>query len=481
MSGDRALLPNGWAWSTLGDLCQPPQYGWTTKAAGDGTTRFLRTTDITKGPIDWSTVPYCSDDPDDVEKYRLQPGDIVVSRAGSVGYSALIGDCPRAVFASYLIRFRPLEPAMAPYLIRYMQSPDYWKAIGAETVGIALANVNAKKLAALRVPVPPLEEQQVIVAAIDSSLGTIATGVRHFDDAATNLVKFEHACYRAAVRGELSPTDELGETSDELLHRLSVSSLASSFRRPEWPQHWAVAALGDLSARVTSGSRDWKPYYDRGTGIFVLTQSVRMRALDMAKSINVDPPRDDPARERSAVARDDLLITIVGANVGNTARVPDDLRDHFVCQSLALVRPRDPAMSQFLELYLTAPSGGQAYFESCFYGQGRPHISFPDIKRMPVPVPPLAEQASIVAAFDSLVSRTAVMRKTVAETQAHAATLRHSVLHHAFRGDLTPRIAGAEHAASLLDRVRAVRQTRSRKTRSPQQPRSESPAVRIAE
>ena len=45
-----------------------------------------------------------------------------------------------------------------------------------------------------------------------------------------------------------------------------------------FPGHWETATLGDLSLFVTSGSRDWKPYYGRGTGVFILTQNVRMGA-----------------------------------------------------------------------------------------------------------------------------------------------------------------------------------------------------------
>ncbi len=104
-----------------------------------------------------------------------------------------------------------------------------------------------------------------------------------------------------------------------------------------WPTHWGVAALDDLTTKVTSGSRDWKPYYGRGEGVFVLTQNVRMRSLDLSDPFRVDPPAGDPARERSAIQADDLLINIVGA-VGAVARVPDAFSEHYVCQSVALVR-----------------------------------------------------------------------------------------------------------------------------------------------
>lgn len=100
-----------WKWSTLGAVCSKPQYGWTTGAAATGNLKLLRTTDITSGQIDWDNVPFCREEPPEYGKYTLDQDDIVVSRAGSVGVSHLLRNPEKAVFASYLIRFRAGESA----------------------------------------------------------------------------------------------------------------------------------------------------------------------------------------------------------------------------------------------------------------------------------------------------------------------------------------------------------------------------------
>lgn len=101
-------LPKGWRWERLGDVCHPSQYGWTTSASSSGRVKFVRTTDISSGMIDWGSVPYCMEAPDNIDRYTLSGGDILISRAGSVGKSFLVKDPEPSVFASYLIRFRPL-------------------------------------------------------------------------------------------------------------------------------------------------------------------------------------------------------------------------------------------------------------------------------------------------------------------------------------------------------------------------------------
>ena len=104
------VMPEGWILETLGGICEKPQYGWTTKANKDyGHVKLLRTTDITSGSLNWGTVPFCSEIPDNLEKYLLQAGDIVISRAGSIGVSYLLGSVERAVFASYLVEAEEYE------------------------------------------------------------------------------------------------------------------------------------------------------------------------------------------------------------------------------------------------------------------------------------------------------------------------------------------------------------------------------------
>src|SRR2546425_7652278 len=104
-------LPEGWSLAKLEEISTAPQYGWTTSATKTPKgLKLVRTSDISDGDVDWGSVPSCKDEPDDIEKFLLKSSDILVSRAGSVGVSYLVTEAPRAVFASYLIRFRPLPP-----------------------------------------------------------------------------------------------------------------------------------------------------------------------------------------------------------------------------------------------------------------------------------------------------------------------------------------------------------------------------------
>lgn len=150
-------LPANWTNTKLGEIASQGQCGWTTSATNQGSVKFLRTTDITHGRINWETVPFCQEAPPTLDNYKIQLGDILISRAGSVGFSALIEDMPSvtSVFASYLIRYIPSPKVNAKFVFHFLKSPDYWQQISDASASIALANVNAKKLANVVLPLPP--------------------------------------------------------------------------------------------------------------------------------------------------------------------------------------------------------------------------------------------------------------------------------------------------------------------------------------
>ena len=152
-----------WSEARVGDFCEVPQYGYTESATTEPVgPRFLRITDIQNGRVNWDNVPYCSCP--NPQPYFLKENDILFARTGATtGKSFLIRDCPEAVFASYLIRLRVRNTVTPEYLYQYFQSPSYWTQIIEEKKGTGQPNVNGKKLANIRVLIPPLEEQRRIV------------------------------------------------------------------------------------------------------------------------------------------------------------------------------------------------------------------------------------------------------------------------------------------------------------------------------
>lgn len=179
-----------WTVQVLDKITNQVDYGLTASAkdCGDGP-KFLRITDIQNGLVDWSTVPVCECKPEEREKYRLRQGDIVFARTGATtGKSYLITDClSDTVFASYLIRVRPNNNVLPPYLAYFFQTPDYWEQVSQSSSGSAQPGVNATKLKNLRVPFPTLPEQERIVAILDEAFAAIAAATANAEKNIANV------------------------------------------------------------------------------------------------------------------------------------------------------------------------------------------------------------------------------------------------------------------------------------------------------
>ena len=156
---DPENLPEGWRKGTLGDFCDT-QYGYTeTATSGTIGPKFLRITDIVKNSIDWAQVPYCPISDVEYKKYKLELGDIVVSRTGAnVGWAKQIkGNIPEAVFASFLIRIKTKEP-IYQWLIGYLvESEEFKQFVSANQRGSAQPQANANVLVKYPIRLPDKE------------------------------------------------------------------------------------------------------------------------------------------------------------------------------------------------------------------------------------------------------------------------------------------------------------------------------------
>ena len=140
----------------LNELVQT-QYGYTETASSEVIgPKFLRITDIAQNEIDWSNVPYCKISDNDLEKYRLKSGDIVVARTGATaGYGKrLHKNFPDCVFASFLVRLIPNDIKWNLYLGLIVDSQNYRDFILSNAEGSAQPQANATLLTSYEIDKP---------------------------------------------------------------------------------------------------------------------------------------------------------------------------------------------------------------------------------------------------------------------------------------------------------------------------------------
>ena len=107
------------------------------------------------------------------EEYLLKDGDIVFVRSNGnktmVGRSVMVfpNDNPTA-FSGFCIRYRNDDDSViAPYLLRVLKTESVRKQMYGR--GANIQNLNQKTLAAINIPVPPMELQKEYIAFVEQS------------------------------------------------------------------------------------------------------------------------------------------------------------------------------------------------------------------------------------------------------------------------------------------------------------------------
>jgi type I restriction enzyme S subunit len=198
-------IPAGWRVGTLGELCEKPQYGFTASASDEPIgPRFLRITDINKNDwIEWGEVPFCEIDSEYYLKYALQPGDMVIARMADPGHGALIEEKVDAVFASYLIRFRPRHLNLRRYLQYWVRSKNYWDLVSSRQSGTTRANLNAQVLASFMLLVPSSKILEEFSRVVDSLRNDLVASVNQ----SRTLAALRDALLPKLISGELRVPD----------------------------------------------------------------------------------------------------------------------------------------------------------------------------------------------------------------------------------------------------------------------------------
>jgi type I restriction enzyme, S subunit len=171
-------MKKNWPRKRLGEvLLKKPQYGLTAKASLEKKKyRYIRITDITEeGRLKRDNFRYVNLNETDFNKYKLENGDFLIARSGSVGRIYLHQNSSKdCVFASYLIRFKLNHKVLMPkYLFYYALSPNYKQMIENTLRKTSQPNINAQEFSNFEIPLPPLEIQRQIVARIEKTFTEI--------------------------------------------------------------------------------------------------------------------------------------------------------------------------------------------------------------------------------------------------------------------------------------------------------------------
>ena len=158
-------LPNGWCFSTIGDLFQHNTGKALNGREREGENlRYITTSNLYWDRFDLTEVRTMPFTEVEKEKCRATKGDLLVCEGGDIGRAAIWPYDYDVMIQNHIHRLRPKTNLSVRFFYYIFLLYKQQGLIGGK--GIAILGLSSRELDRMVVPVPPVEEQHRIVAGI---------------------------------------------------------------------------------------------------------------------------------------------------------------------------------------------------------------------------------------------------------------------------------------------------------------------------
>lgn len=390
-------------------LLSKPQYGANEASItrdNNEQPRYIRITDIDEnGLISPDELGATVANLDD--KYILNENDIVIARSGAtVGKAYIHKNLPyTCVYAGYLIRFIVDSKKILPdYLFAYTQLNTYKEWVNAIQRPSAQPNINAEEYQSLEIPLPNLSKQQEIVGYINTAYAqkrAKEVEAQQLSDSIDDYLLKELGITMPNINAEL--TDRIFYVNySDLSNRLDPYYSLKYFQKSFEAVHsgkYPVVSLKSLSTLITSGitPKSGGDAYvdDRLNGIpFIRSGNINIDGeLDFNDLLYIRPDVHKTIMKSSQVRKNDLMIAIVGATIGQVGIYVFD-NEANINQAIALVRLKDGINVEYVK-ELIKSSIGQLSLNRLKRPVARANINLEEIATIQVVLPPYEIQQKI--------------------------------------------------------------------------------------
>jgi type I restriction enzyme, S subunit len=462
-------LPEGWQWVRIPDVA----FDWGQTVPQSRFTYIdVGAIDNVKGVVTDSLQVLDAEDAPSRARRIVKQGTVLYSTVRPYLKNIAIIECEYdddPIASTAFAVLHPYRGVSARYLYYYLRSQSFTNFVSERMVGVAYPAINDSTFREGPVPLPPEAEQLRIVERTDElmvlcdsleynnrmeieqharltstlleslvasdSVSALGQGwqqiAEHFDlilDRADAIGALESTIDGLAIRGMLVPQDPSDESLSALLERLVALTADGSRiptpRRPidvdtlpfDVPLGWKWVQAQDLcrpSSLITYGIL--KP-------VWVDVGVPTVRVQDMRNGEIVVDAIGQCSHQRAAkfakttLETGDLLVAKDGATLGKTAFVPPSLAGANITQHVLRFPITPHVDSEFVRLVVDSPHG-QAWMRTETKGVALPGVNVGDFRRMPIPLPPLAEQHSIVARVKELRHLCAKLRQRLTAAQ----------------------------------------------------------------
>ena len=435
-------IPDSWEWVTLQTIATSSLGKTLDKAKNKGDLKpYLCSINVYWDGIDLTTVKETRLEENELPKYLLRPGDLLICEGGDVGRSAVWESTQEMYYQNALHRVRFYGEINPHYFQLLLECYKGNQILDAYSKGMTIKHLVQTALNTIVFPLPPLSEQTRIVDAVNRLLPYLHSYDRAEQKLSALNTGFPEALKKSilqeAVQGKLVPQDPSDEPSEALLGRIRAEKQrlikegkikkdkheSVIFRRDnshyekldgmerciddelpfEIPESWAWVRWGAIAESIQYGYN--APAKQEGRIRMVRISDIHENTVAWSSVPFCDIKGSDIPTY--LLQPNDILFARTGGTVGKSFLVND-----VPCESIYagyLIRTRYSSLlcPQYLKYFMESPLYWQQ-LKSGTTATAQPNCNGQTLAKMLLPLPPANEQLRIV---ENLVRAFAIIGK----------------------------------------------------------------------
>ncbi|MCD8404997.1 restriction endonuclease subunit S [Tenacibaculum dicentrarchi] len=391
--------------------------------------------------IDLERVKYVEANENDIVKYSLQKGDVLFSHINSdkhLGKTAVFNLDKTIIHGINLLLLRAMPQFngdLLNYILRHYRFSGKFIEVAQRSVN--QSSINQKKLKSFIVPLPPLAEQQRIVAKLDTLFGSLDALKIRLNNIPQLIKNFKQAVLTQAVTGKLTQEWRVGK---EL-------------------KAWEIVELETIAKVIDPQPSHRTPPIHKDRIPYVSIKDVNKNGdviLETARPVSKEVLAEH-------IKRYDLQEGDFGFGKIGTLGKPFLLpifpeRKYTLSANIILIQPRSKGDPKFLYYYLNSSIIEQKLREGT-NSTSQPAFGIKKARKFPTPNPSPKEQSEIVKRVENLFSKADAIENQYKTLKEKIDRLPQAILAKAFKGELVAQLPTDGDAKDLLEEIKKLKES----------------------
>ena len=338
----------------------------------------MRITDLRNHKIDFSEMPKIRVSKEVYQQYKLELGDFLFARSGTIGRYGIYNKeiYPKAIFASYIIKFKFNENLINNSYLGYFYESSYCtNQLKAITQGSSNININANNIKNLKICLPNLKEQEKIAEILST------------------------------VDEQIENTEKLIQKNEDLKKGLMQQLLTKGIGHTEFkktylgdiPKEWHIINFFEFVNKIIDfrGRTPKKLGVDWGNGTILAlsANNVKMGRIDFnLESYYASNELYEKWMGGNELSKGDLVMTME-APLGNIAQIPDDEK-YILSQRVVALKTNDNIDNEFMK-YMLMSNNVQNQLDMLSTGTTAKGINQKNLSKVLIALPKIEEQRNI--------------------------------------------------------------------------------------